>query len=142
MKMCGFAVVDDTDLIATTNNNDGEELKNKLQDVIDDWEAVAKTTGGALAPQKSWCSIIQFDWNKSAWIYKDNTKEKSLEISTVDKDGNRVTLPQLHCRQAKEMLGVWLAPDGNNKKQKQVLVEKMAKFGEYVRSGHVTKKEA
>ena len=40
------------------------------------------------------------------------------------------------------MLGVWLSPDGNNKTQKQVLIEKMKRFGEYVRTGHVTKHEA
>ena len=69
-------MVDDTDLIATTNNNDKQEVTNKLQDVIDDWEAVAKTTGGALSPEKSWFWIIQFDWNKSAWLYKTISKMK------------------------------------------------------------------
>ena len=49
MDMCGFAVVDDTYLIAMTENNDVKETQLKLQKIIDDWEA------GALAPQKSWC---------------------------------------------------------------------------------------
>ena len=142
LDMCGFAVVDDTDLIAMTENNDAEETQYKLQQIIDDWEAVAKTTGGALAPQKSWCWNIQFEWNKSSWKYKNNVGNKDLEIVTVDKDNVRKVLPQLKCDEAKEMLGVWLSPDGNNKKQKEVLIEKMKKYGEYVRTGHVTKHEA
>ena len=58
-------MVDDTGLIVMTDNNDAKETKQKLQKIIDDWEAVAKTTGGALAPQKSWCWIMQFDWSNS-----------------------------------------------------------------------------
>ena len=43
---------------------------------------------------------------------------------------------------AKEMLGVYLAPDGNNMQQKLIMTEKMNKFSEYIRTGHVTRHEA
>ena len=40
------------------------------------------------------------------------------------------------------MLGVFLAPDGNNRRQKKYLKKKMNKLGEYIRTGHVNRKEA
>ena len=53
-------------------------------------------------------------------------------------NGEQVNLSQMKSKDAKEMLGVWLAPDGNNKKQKQVMIEKMKRFGgEYIQTGHV-----
>ena len=89
--------------------------------------------------KKSWYWLIEYDWHKGTWQYKDNTRNENISTSTLDMNGKEVNLSQLKCNEAKEMLGVWLAPDGNNKKQKQVMIEKMQRYGEYIRTGHVSK---
>ena len=71
MEVCSFAFVDDTDLIAMSpsGQNDGNDARTRMQTVINEWEAVSKTTGGALAPNKCWGWIISFDWDKDVWKY-------------------------------------------------------------------------
>ena len=51
-------------------------------------------------------------------------------------------LEYLEANQAMEMLGVSLAPDGNNTAQIKKMKEKALKMGESIRSGYVTKAEA
>ena len=61
MKLCGFAFVDDTDLIASSGRANNRDLTvQRMQKSIDCWEGTAKTTGGALEPSKCcWFSTYQ-----------------------------------------------------------------------------------
>ena len=54
VDVCGFAFVDDTDLIAMSPQgcNDHTDANKSMQKVVNEWEAVSKTTGGALVPSK------------------------------------------------------------------------------------------
>ena len=61
-------------------------------------------------------------------VQNSENKRESLKLLTPDK--------------AKEMLGVNLAPDGNNKAQLTAIKEKMRKYAEYIRVGHVNRHEA
>ena len=49
LNLCGFAFVDDSDIIAVSNedNNPTENLE-RMQSILNQWESVAKTTGGAI----------------------------------------------------------------------------------------------
>ena len=142
LQACGFAFVDDTDLICmSTNKNCPKDAQEKMQKVIDEWEAVSKTTGGALVPQKCWCWIISFDWKNDSWTYANNT-EAYLKMSVKNSDEERENLTLLPPDEAKEMLGVNLAPNGNNNAQLDIIKEKMRKYAEYIRTGHVNRHEA
>ena len=140
--ICGFAYVDDTDLIAMLDQTNNKEATTKrIQTVVNDWEAIAKTTGGALVPRKCWCWIISFGWKNDTWYYEDTTKSQ-LQVSVKDDEGTAQTLEMLRPDQAKEMLGVRMAPDGNNKEQITAVKERMNELAEHIRVGHVNKYEA
>ena len=142
LKVCGFAVVDDTDLIATSDSNNAKEAHRKMQEMIKDWDEVARVTGGALKANKSWCWIVEFDWNKGYWGYKNLANREDLAIYAKDKDGKITTLKPLPPTLAQEMLGVLLSPDGNDSQHKQKLIKKMTTLGEYIRCGSVNGHEA
>ena len=141
-EISGFAYVDDTDLIVMQKEeNDAQTTVNKMQNVVNDWEGVAKTTGGALAPSKCWCWIINFGWKADTWYYKDTTT-MNLSMTVKDERNFAKELVLLPPHVAKEMLGVRLSPDGNNDDQITIAKEKMKHLSEQIRVGHINKHEA
>ena len=66
LDLCGFTYVDDTDLIQSLGthqfSNNPDATLEKMQQSVDCWEGVAKSTGGAIASDKSWWCIIHFEW--------------------------------------------------------------------------------
>ena len=143
-NLSGFAYVDDTDIIAAAGHqNDPDATIRKMQETINCWEGLAKSTGGALDPTKSWWYVLFFKWKKGQWTYGTMGEliiEDSLFIK--DKDNVRVELKYMEANEAMEMLGVSLAPDGNNTAQIKKMKDKALKMGESIRSGYVTKAEA
>ena len=104
--------------------NDRNDARTRMQDVINEWEAVSKTTGGALAPNKCWGWIISFDWDKDVWKY--SVHDDSEAPMTVKNEREVVhNIETLQASQAKEMLGVQLAPDGNQKAQYEAMKKRM-----------------
>ena len=146
LDICGFAFVDDTDLISALGNlNDPDATMKKMQEVVDCWEGVAKTTGGALAPDdpnKNWFYLIHFNWDNGKWSYGNMDSVVEEELSAKDIHNRRWQLKYIHPSSAQEMLGVFLAPDGNNKRQIEEFKKKTSKFSEYIRTGHLTRHEA
>ena len=142
LQACGFAFVDDTDLITMSDNkNCSQDAQTRMQKVIDEWESVSKTTGGALVPKKCWCWIISFKWDKDKWEYENNSSAPfNMTVKNAENNREQVTLLPPH--KAKEMLGVNLSPDGNNSDQLEVIKEKMRVYSEYIRVGHVNRYEA
>ena len=64
LEICGFAFVDDSDIIATSNNvNNPYHTLQQMQQTLDSWEVSAKVTGGALEPSKSFGYLVHFQWN-------------------------------------------------------------------------------
>ena len=145
LKLCGFAFVDDTDLLQACgtqkHHNNPEFTMQKMQESIDTWEAAAKTTGGSIAVDKSWFYLIHFEWKNGQWKYGDLDNILADELNCKDKNGRRQHLNYISADQAKEMLGVFLAPDGNNEKQIQEMKKKTKYLGELIRSGHVDRNE-
>ena len=143
MEICGFGFVDDTDIIANCGlNNNPEETIQQMQKVIHCWDGVARTTGGALAPDKSWWYLIHFDWTKGDPKFGKLEELRKQTLEGKDKDGTTVQLEYLDPSIAKEMLGVFLAPDGRNDRQLQIFQDKMKDFAEMVRTGHLDRQEA
>ena len=139
--LCGFAFVDDSDIIAGANNtNNPQETIKNMQKTIDWWEGVAKTTGGALEPTKSWWYLIYFEWNNGQWKYGE--KNLNDKLTAFDKNNERVNLQNIPVSKTQTMLGVDLAPNGDNTSQVQLLKEKTKKMGELIRVGSLTHNEA
>ena len=135
LDLCGFAFVDDTDLIAAMGNaNDPDGTMEKMQEVVDCWEGVAKATGGALAPNdpgKNWFYLIHFDWDDGKWTYGNMNSILNDNLSAKNVENQRRSLQYVDPSKAQEMLGVFLAPDGNNNKQIAEFKKKTSRIAEY-----------
>ncbi len=143
LDLCGFAFVDDSDIIASAGNyNNPDATMTRMQEVVDGWEGSAKTTGGALAPDKSWFYLIHFDWEDGKWSYGNLDNVVQNTLSAKDAQDQRVNLQYLSSDVAQEMLGVFLAPDGNNSMQVKTFKQKTMKLAEMIRTGHLDRNEA
>ena len=141
LELEGFGFVDDTDILQTgLNFEDYREITGKLQAALELWEKCTEISGGCLVPDKSWWTIIDFTWEKGRWKYVKEFEEAELRIK--DAQGINRPLKLLQPNEAQKMLGVWLAPDGNNEKQIEVMRDKAVKWAEKVRTGHTTKSDA
>ena len=111
-----------------------------MQKTVYEWEAISKTTGGALVPEKCWNWIIGFDWTKDNWKYADCKEKHSIQVK--DEHGKLHDMQMLDASVAKEMLGVSLSLDGNTTEQLKVIKEKMSNYAEHIRTGHLNRHEA
>jgi len=109
--------VDDTDLIESKFSTiDNEDLRNTLQQAVDTWEGSLKATCGAIVPEKTFWYLVDFKWAAGSWSYKYIT-DCPGSIFINDIEGNRKELRRCEIYDAQETLGVYLAPDGNTRKQ-------------------------
>ena len=111
--LCGFAYVDDSDLIQS--GSCPLVIAADMQKALGKWEKLMRVNGGVLAPDKSWWYLVEFVWSKGKWAYND--AGETLDLIAQDMHGKSLSLKYLLHNEAKEMLGVFLAPDGNNVKQ-------------------------
>ena len=81
-----------------------------------------EVTGGALSVSKSWWYLIEYVWKRGKWEATD--AENELDLVAKDTSGNIVSLKRLYCHESSKMLGVWIAPDGNQVK----LIEDLKKI--------------
>ena len=117
--LCGFAYVDDSDLIQS--GSCPMVIAADMQKALGKWEKLMRVNGGVLAPDKSWWYLVEFVWSKGKWTYND--AGETVDLKAQDMHGKTLSLKYLLHNEAKEMLGVFLAPDGNNVAQ----LEKMTK---------------
>jgi len=98
-----------------------------MQAVLDLWNQGLSTTGGALVHEKSFWYSIDFKWTSGRWKYV--TKEAANEHLMMNDHQNQCRLlEKLLPSEARWTLGVYLAPDGNNWLQEQILLVKTCKW--------------
>ena len=137
----GFAFVDDTDLITFDmfdNEKSWEDLSSCMQDAINRWEGGLKTSGGAIVPSKSWIYPIDFKFDNKGMYHYKTLNEIDPSFTVLDKKNVQ---QQLCCYEAsigKETLGVFLAPDGNNKAALKSLEDKAKKWRDSIKAGHLS----
>ena len=68
--------------------------------------------------------------------------EVNIEFESSDISGDREKLTHLRYNEASEMLGIWMALDGNRKKLVTELKSKAIAWGEMIRQGNSSRKEA
>ena len=133
-ELCGFAYVDDADLLQTGHTP--AEVNRNLQKVLSLWESVINATGGAMAPAKSWWYSVDFVWKKGVYTLADGGK--TGDIVAHDENGTKISLSYLLHNSATKMLGVWLAPDGSHTKQIEMMKSKAMDWADYIRTGHLS----
>ena len=129
--LCGFSYVDDCDLLFI--GEDVHIVAEKLQSMLTLWEELMDVNGGAIAPDKCWWYLVDFKWRNGKWRMFNASTHRNLTVR--DKDKKTWSLPSLDHSDAKEMLGVFLAPDGNQEIQLSHLSAKAKEWMEFVRVG-------
>jgi len=140
-EVLGSAFVDDTNLNESLDDEDSTIADNiaVAQRGLDLFAGCIEMTGGRVRPDKSWWYAIDFLWQQGIWSLNYST---TLGDITVD-DGtcNRHYIKQVLPDEAMEMLGVWLAPDGNNVRAVQEMRAKSMKWAEKIWTGFLCRED-
>ena len=124
-RFAGFAFVDDTDTFESPTP-DEPGLTDRMQNTIDLWEGCLRSTGGALNPDKSFWSVIDYRWDRGKPKYCSISDHPGiLYMKNAAKE--QVAVNRIEPSKALETLGVFLAPDGNNNDQVAAMVTKSKK---------------
>ena len=125
-SLCGFAYVDDCELFTIGLSVD--DVFEGLQEMLTLWDELMEVTGAAIAPDKCWWYLLEFQWRRGRCTITTPVGEFNLQVR--NKTGQLESLPMLTENEANEMLGVYLAPSGLEQKQKEVMIEKAKKWGD------------
>jgi hypothetical protein len=139
-----FAFVDDTDLVQGNpgnNNISANDVMEEMQQSLLRWEGGLKATGGALVPEKSFVYPIDFTFNNSGIASYKNIQEIAAHFEAPNAEGIMTELEQLDPSEARETLGVYLAPDGNNREAATQLKVKAKHWSDLVLTGHLSAKD-
>jgi hypothetical protein len=140
-NIVAFAFVDDTDLVQgdlIRQDITADEVMQEMQQAIMRWEGGLKCTGGALVPEKSFVYPIDFTFSTSGQASYKTVEDIGSHFEAPNSQGILTELPQLEPSDARETLGVYLAPDGNNNTAVEHLREKAVEWSNLVLTGHLT----
>ena len=124
-RFAGFAFVDDTDTFESTTP-DEPDLVTRMQNTIDLWEGCLRSTGGALNPDKSFWSVIDYRWDRGKPKYC-STSDHPGSLHMKNAANEQVEVKRIEPSKALETLGVFLAADGNNTDQVSAMRNKSKK---------------
>ena len=96
---------------------------------------------GAIVPVKTFWYLIDFSWSSGRWKYK-SVDESPGSLWINDIEGIRKEVRRCEPCDAQETLGVFLAPDGNLRKQKEKLREAAITWADCMRTGHISRDDA
>ena len=113
LDLISFQYVDDATIAHSGPSNDttGETILASMQEVIDHWEGALRTSGGAIAHDKSYWHLVDFKWNGTRWVYR-KVAEIPGTLTVTGPDGTPVDIECQEVTQSKEMLGLMGRPDG------------------------------
>ncbi len=112
VELACYAFVDDTNLIHSNDdpNVSSADLIDEAQDALHSWEGLLKATGGALAPEKSFWSLVEVFCKNGTWGYR--TQSDTPGNLQLYNNGNPETAARIEVTKAKEELGIQIRPDG------------------------------
>jgi hypothetical protein len=133
-----YAFVDDTDLCTTLQDPKatGAQVARTMQETLNLWEGGIRATGGAIEPSKTYWYLMDYKWREGEWRYSTETECPAV-LTVRDCNGQLQTLDRLSPSEARRTLGVYLAPDGNQREQVRVMHEKSKQWAERIRTGHL-----
>jgi hypothetical protein len=123
-----YTFIDNSDVVHSyLDFNISDDIANlvaEMQQAVDTWEGGLQASGGALVPTKNSWFLIHFVFERNCWRYAC-INETPGNITIRDIPGTaRVDLDRLDVYEARETLGVFIAVNGNQESQTQVLWEK------------------
>jgi hypothetical protein len=138
--LVGYAFVDDTTLVnvAPSPDWDTERIMKRSQEALDIYVGGVAATGGTVHPTKTKWYLVEFCFDKNG---KPKYVENEATLSVATRQG-RKSIERLPVSAASRILGVYIAPDGNNEEQVKQLRKKTEQWADRVRSGHLPKTDA
>ena len=142
VSLAGFAFVDDTDLfcagpVFTTTAGD---LSAEFQNALNRWSGGLQATGGALAPLKSFCYLLDFKWSGSSWNYA-SIADLPGDFTLTTPQGDPQPLRRYEPSHAEKTLGVFISMDGNEQAEIAYLKRQCIPFGAKIEASTCTKNE-
>ena len=87
LHLVGFSFVDDIDLVtALTPNTPGKRILPEFWQSLDRWAGGLVATGGELAPNKSFCCLLDCKWSNDRWDCR-SLEEMPGDVTVKDKHG-------------------------------------------------------
>jgi len=111
-QILGFAFVNNTDLCVMHTSNAAPQVIQQMQWAVTHWEGLLRAMGGALVPEKCFWYLVDFENKNNKWRYKTITQALG-EINLLDTAWHQSVIQRLRPSEARQTLGVQLAPDGN-----------------------------
>ena len=135
--------MDDADLFSAgkTAYTTAEVLSVDFQAALHRWTGGLIATGGSIAPEKSFCYLIDFLWTGSTWEYR-KLEDLPGEFTIQDKTGSTFPLQRYEVSHADKTLGVYIAMDGNEEEEIAYLTKVSTKFGQQLRTAKCEKNAA
>ena len=143
IRLVGYAFVDDTDLIQTSQypTQPFQRVLEQAQQELDLWEGLVRATGGALSIDKSRWWAVDFAWHEDGtWSYKHQT-EIPGKLTGRDFDNIRKTVHRLDVDEAYETLGVYLAPNGSMEAEYKELLKRATQWADKLRTAPLREQE-
>jgi hypothetical protein len=137
LELAGFAYVDDTDLLQT--DTFVEAVVQQMQRKLQLWQEAVGVTGGILSPHKCWWYLVQFQYKKGKWEALAPTTEAQVWIQNEKRQN--IPLRRVDPSVGINMLGVHIAPDGNNKDHVHSLRKKAEKWAALMSDCNANKDE-
>ena len=140
----GCSFVDDTDLLCSSFNSSDtlDDITPQMQTAINTWQGGLRATGGALVPEKSWVYPIKYGWNHKGDYHLEPLEDLNIQFTVKDSTQTIKPLQLVSPTDAKETLGVFLAPNGSHTAQIEYLRDKVTTWSDKVRTNHITSQNA
>lgn len=140
--------IDDASLM--TNGNDPEEVVSQLQKNAQMHERFLFSTGGRLALHKCFWTMVEYQWRdgkatilpyRAQQRRETDTEDKSVKLTQGGNFSNKIVIKRIGEGDAYRTLGVFLAADGNQRKQKDVLIGKSRLWSVKMDNSNLTNEE-
>lgn len=122
-----FSYVDDTDTIegARMSSDNHVAVTGRLQKAMEVWCGGIQATGGEISPEKSFWMLIDYKFRSDGTPVYRRSSEAPAMVHMTSVDGTVHEIQRIEPNEAIMTLGVLLAADGNQKRQKEHLKQKI-----------------
>ena len=113
-----------------------------MQDIGQHWEQLLYTTGGALALER--CFHVALEWsfiNDEHTLHVPSTLGTSIQLTSGNDYNSFTPIVQSHPPEGQRNLGAWIALDGNNSADLQILCGKGLSMSVNIAASHLQRHE-
>ena len=123
VEILGLMFVDDSDLVHFASEQETpDQIADELNTTVQHWQTGLNISGGTLRPNKCYWYLLAYEWIDGTVRMASDTRR---EIFVRDANGVDGRVKYLEPHEAKEVVGVWIAPDGNSDAQMTSLMSKV-----------------